>query len=583
MLNAQATQATSPTTCRIPLPQFSSRPVRPANARVTRVVRPTSIRSTRSKVRSARGRPRGCHPGDMGLGEIGIWSGELRAVGVQEAADAVAELEALGYGAVWVPGGGGGPILELVAGLLEATRSITVATGILNVWMHDAADVAAARAELEGRHPGRLLLDLGISHAAIVDRDEPGRYARPLDTMRAYLDELDAQQPPVPPEGRVLAALGPKMLQLARSAPAARIPTSCPSTTPRSPAKRWGPDCCSRPSRPSSSARSRGPPPRRRSHGALPRAAQLHEQPPALRLHRRGPADGGSDRLLDAIVAGGGTEAIPRGSRSIAPRAPTTSACRSWAPSRGTCRGRSGARLPGRCSAPARPRADRRSPRDARPGRVGAMSALTPAALLVAAVAALAVAAPAAGAAPTPFGHACTPQDGVRFCPTTDLASRVPSFDGTPLDVDVTLPGHRRRAVPDAPAAARPGRDEDLLRGPRRRPPLQQRPLRAARLRGGDADRARVRRLVRRARLAHRRLRAGVGAPRRHALRGPRRPDARRQARRRRRRRPARDRLDRHLLRRRRLDDARLPAQPHPHRRTAATRRGAARRARRSR
>lgn len=69
------------------------------------------------------------------------------------------------------------------------------------------------------------------------------------------------------------------------------------------------------------------------------------------------------------------------------------------------------------------------------------MPAFARAALLLAGLAAAAVAAPAAGAAtPAPFGHACAPQGGVRFCPTTDLAARVPSFDGTPLDVDVTLP-----------------------------------------------------------------------------------------------------------------------------------------------
>jgi probable F420-dependent oxidoreductase len=161
----------------------------------------------------------------MRLTGTGIWSSELRRhEDAGAVAAAAAELEDLGYTALWVPGGAGGPILEDVERLLGATRDVVVATGILNVWMHDPLDVAATRAYLDGEFPGRFLLGLGISHAPIVDADEPGRYARPLATMSAYLDALDATDPPVPKDARVLAALGPKMLELARDRTAGAHP-----------------------------------------------------------------------------------------------------------------------------------------------------------------------------------------------------------------------------------------------------------------------------------------------------------------------------------------------------------------------
>jgi len=146
------------------------------------------------------------------LGPLGIWSRELRFGDPQQAVEAAAELEELGFGALWVPDLGG-PVFEAVERLLQATRHAVVATGILNVWMHEAAEVAAAQDDLESRFPGRFLLGLGIGHAALVDDGHPGRYARPLATMRAYLDALDGAGSAEHP--RVLAALAPRMLELA--------------------------------------------------------------------------------------------------------------------------------------------------------------------------------------------------------------------------------------------------------------------------------------------------------------------------------------------------------------------------------
>ena len=149
------------------------------------------------------------------LGAIGVWSRELRFGDPVEAVEAAAELEELGYGALWIPGGAGGPVLETVEAMLLATRTAVVATGILNVWAHNPQDVALVHARLDRDHPDRFLLGLGVSHAPLVDAEQPGRYRRPLEVMESYLDALDEHAPAGTRPARVLAALAPKMVSLA--------------------------------------------------------------------------------------------------------------------------------------------------------------------------------------------------------------------------------------------------------------------------------------------------------------------------------------------------------------------------------
>jgi probable F420-dependent oxidoreductase len=149
----------------------------------------------------------------LNLTGTGLWSRELRGHADRGAvADAAAELEELGYTALFMPGGEATTAFDAVSDLLRATRTATVATGILSVWVHDPEYVAAERAELSDAYDGRFLLGLGVSHEALVGSDT---YKRPLAKMRAFLDSLDAAAPPVLPGERVLAALGPKMLALA--------------------------------------------------------------------------------------------------------------------------------------------------------------------------------------------------------------------------------------------------------------------------------------------------------------------------------------------------------------------------------
>ncbi|OBG11709.1 LLM class F420-dependent oxidoreductase [Mycolicibacterium celeriflavum] len=150
----------------------------------------------------------------MDLAGVGVWSSQLRYGDQGEAAEAAAELEELGFTALWIPDVGG-PVLDSVEHLLSSTKQAVIATGILNLWMHEPADVAARYASLTETHGERFLLGIGVSHAPLIDSREPGLYRKPLAATRAYLDGIDATPQPVPVGNRVLAALGPKMLELA--------------------------------------------------------------------------------------------------------------------------------------------------------------------------------------------------------------------------------------------------------------------------------------------------------------------------------------------------------------------------------
>jgi alkanesulfonate monooxygenase SsuD/methylene tetrahydromethanopterin reductase-like flavin-dependent oxidoreductase (luciferase family) len=128
----------------------------------------------------------------LDLGRVGIWSRELRYNPDRGArAAAAAELEDLGYSAIFIPDAGG-DVLGDVAHLLAATRRIPIATGVLNIWMHEAAEVARGRADLMTRFGSRFLLGLGSSHAPLVESAMRGPYTRPYSRMVEYLDALDA-------------------------------------------------------------------------------------------------------------------------------------------------------------------------------------------------------------------------------------------------------------------------------------------------------------------------------------------------------------------------------------------------------
>ena len=151
--------------------------------------------------------------GHVDLSGVGVWSPHLRYGDPAQSAEAAAELEELGFTALWIPDVGG-PVLDSVAHLLESTTHTVIATGILNLWMHEPSDVAASYASLTKTHGERFLLGIGCSHAPLIDSKQPGRYRKPLAATRSFLDALDAAEQPVPVQNRVLGALGPKMLEL---------------------------------------------------------------------------------------------------------------------------------------------------------------------------------------------------------------------------------------------------------------------------------------------------------------------------------------------------------------------------------
>jgi probable F420-dependent oxidoreductase len=241
----------------------------------------------------------------MDFGQIGIWNSGLRDEDPRAAGElraAAAELEDLGYDAIWL---GGSPGVRHAAPLLEATERIVVATGILNIWEYEPAGVAEQQAELADRHPGRFLLGLGASHAALVKG-----YRKPYSMMVEFLDRLDAAGSAK--EDRVLAALGPRMLALSRDRAAGAHPYLI---TPEHTAKAreiLGPDSLLAPE---VKVVLETDPERARAAARGHLAIYLGMPNYTGNLLRLGFVDddfrdGGSDRLIDATFAWGDVETI---------------------------------------------------------------------------------------------------------------------------------------------------------------------------------------------------------------------------------------------------------------------------------
>jgi probable F420-dependent oxidoreductase len=252
----------------------------------------------------------------MDLGRVGIWTFTLDLVPSSRAVEHVAELDELGYGAVWVPEAVGREAFTNAALLLRGGSSIKVATGIASIWARDAMAAAAAHKTVGEAYPGRFLLGLGVSHQPMVEGVRGHIYDRPYSAMRDYLDRMDAAlfmaaEPEVSPE-RVLAALGPRMLRLAADRAAGAHPYFVPPEHTAVAREALGPDAIL----------------------AVEQAVVLETDPARAReiarthtstytdlpnytgnLRRFGFGDddfpgGGSDRLVDAIVAWGDLDAI---------------------------------------------------------------------------------------------------------------------------------------------------------------------------------------------------------------------------------------------------------------------------------
>ena len=155
----------------------------------------------------------------MKLGPIGIWTAQFDYQPGTKAREAAVELEQLGFGAIWFPESAGRESLTHAALLLGATSRIVIATGIANIYARDPVTTAAGQNTLAEAYPGRFLLGLGVSHIPLVEQVRGHSYGKPIGSMRSYLDRMDRAPyravPPTVSPVRVLAALGPKMLRLA--------------------------------------------------------------------------------------------------------------------------------------------------------------------------------------------------------------------------------------------------------------------------------------------------------------------------------------------------------------------------------
>jgi probable F420-dependent oxidoreductase len=241
------------------------------------------------------------------LGRVGVWWSGAWRVRDDPAVDVPAALESLGYAALWSSGGFDAGLAPHFERLLAGTRHLRVASGIVSIWASDPADIGAAVGALEAAYPGRFLLGVGASHAALVPD-----YARPYSRMVAYLDGLDALDTPVPPARRVLAALGPRMLELAATRAVGAHPYFVPVEHTARARQILGPEPLLAPEvavvlddHPASARQLA------RTYASIYLAAPNYTE--NLRAFGFGDDDiggGGSDRLIDAVIPWGNAETV---------------------------------------------------------------------------------------------------------------------------------------------------------------------------------------------------------------------------------------------------------------------------------
>jgi probable F420-dependent oxidoreductase len=250
------------------------------------------------------------------IGRVGIWYGGIDALATPEATRAAQVVEELGFGALWVAEAVGRDPFVSSAVLLSATTTLPLATGIANIYARDPMTMLAGQKTLAEAFPGRFLLGLGVSHQHLVERVRKHDYSKPYSYMVGYLDQMDSAlfmaRAADDDGGRVLAALGPKMLELSATKANGAHPYF---TTPDHTATArgvLGADALLAPEQmvvlDTDAAEAR-----RVARGGM--AVYLRAPNYLNNLRRLGFgdddfADGGTDRLVDAIVAWGTEEQI---------------------------------------------------------------------------------------------------------------------------------------------------------------------------------------------------------------------------------------------------------------------------------
>jgi len=156
------------------------------------------------------------------LGPVGIWQGVLDAHPAGVVREVVAELDEAGWPTLWIPETVSRDPFVSAAIMLEATDNLQIATGIASIWARDPMTTANASLTLNEAYDGRFVLGLGVSHHTLTEWVRKHDYSKPLTKMREYLERMDASMfrgvQPEKPTMRLLAALGPRMLELSASA-----------------------------------------------------------------------------------------------------------------------------------------------------------------------------------------------------------------------------------------------------------------------------------------------------------------------------------------------------------------------------
>jgi probable F420-dependent oxidoreductase len=254
------------------------------------------------------------------LSRIGIWTAALEAHASSQARDAAQELEAMGYPVLWINEATGRDPFVLATLLLSATSTLKLATGIANVYARDAMTMASCQKTLAEAFPGRFLLGLGVSSPVLVEKVRKHTYGKPLSYLKSYLAAMDEAMfnavGPTEDPGRVLAALGPKMLELsATHANGAHPYLTTPDHT-RQAREIIGPDALLAPEQ---MVVLETEPATARAIGRAAVGFYLRAPGYLANLRRLGFTDedwadpkAASDRLVDAVVAWGDLDTIAR-------------------------------------------------------------------------------------------------------------------------------------------------------------------------------------------------------------------------------------------------------------------------------